>query len=209
MLVFDAEIKKAILGRKDEAIPGIEYCDGWKDFIGMGISVIAVYDLQDDKYRVFLEDNLDELKELIENRDYAIGFNNNSFDNKLLKAHGIEIPEEKSFDLLAAIKDETGTNRGLGLGAINKANFTTTKNGDGAFAPILWQQKQYGKVIDYCINDVKMTLNILIRLLEVGFIADPRNEDEIINVCIPNKMREKYYSKLRTERYEEDLIYHD
>lgn len=43
-----------------------------------------------------------------------IGFNNESFDNKLLAAYDINILEEKSFDLLKAIKEVTGTNKGLG-----------------------------------------------------------------------------------------------
>jgi hypothetical protein len=185
MLVFDGEIKKAILRKGENQIPGIEYCEGWKDFVGMGISVIAVYDFIGMKYRVFLEDNLSELKKLIEDRAFVIGFNNESFDNKLLVAHGIDIPEEKSFDLLKAIREATGTFKGLGLGAICEANFTTSKNGDGAFAPILWQQKQYGKVIDYCLNDVNMTLNILNRIMEIGYLIDPRDEDNIITVDLP------------------------
>lgn len=60
MLVFDTEIIKAILGKKEEQIPGIEYCEGWKDFVGMGISVVGAYDFVENKFRVFLEDNLNE-----------------------------------------------------------------------------------------------------------------------------------------------------
>lgn len=196
MLVFDTEIIKAILGKDEEQIPGIEYCEGWKDFVGMGISVVGVYDFVENKFRVFLEDNLNELQSLIDNRAFVIGFNNESFDNKLLAAHGINIPEEKSFDLLKAIKEITGTNKGLGLGAICKANFSTYKTGDGAFAPILWQQKQYGKVIDYCLNDVNMTLNILNRIIEIGYLVDPRDEDNIITIELPLGIR-NHYAKYR------------
>lgn len=184
MLVFDSEIKKAIQGRGEEQIPGIEYCQGWKDFVGMGISVIGVYDFREKKYRVFLEDNLNELQVLIDNRAFAIGFNNESFDNKLLAAHNINIPEEKSFDLLKAIKEVIGTQKGLGLGAIHEANFNTSKTGDGALAPILWQQKQYGKVIDYCLNDVTMTLNIL-NIMVDGCLIDPRDKEKGIEVELP------------------------
>lgn len=196
MLVFDSEIKKAILGRGENQIPGIEYCEGWKDFVGMGISVVGVYDFVENKYRVFLEDNLNELQVLIENSEFIIGFNNENFDNKLLVAHGINIPEEKSFDLLKAIKEVTGTFKGLGLGAICEANFRTSKNGDGAHAPILWQQKQYGKVIDYCLNDVNMTLNILNRIMEIGYLIDPRDEDNIITIELPLDIR-KHHAKYR------------
>lgn len=200
MLVFDSEIKKAILGRGEEQIPGIDYCKGWKDFVGMGISVIGVYDFVENKYRVFLEDNLNELQELIEKREFCIGFNNENFDNKLLVAHSINIPEEKSFDLLKAIKEVTGTFKGLGLGAICEANFTTSKNGDGAFAPILWQQKQYGKVIDYCLNDVTMTLKILNQIIEIGYLVDPRDKENTITIELPFEIRKAHYQWISMNR---------
>ena len=199
MLVFDGEIIKAILGKKEVPIEGIEYCNGWGDFEGMGISVIAVCDYKEAKYRVFLEDNLAELQKLIDERDFVIGFNNKNFDNKLLAAHGINIPEEKSFDLLVAIEEVTGTKKGLGLGPIAEANFTTSKNGDGAFAPILWQQKQYGKVIDYCLNDVKMTLNVLNKILEDGWIVDPRNKDNKIYIELPIDILDRYDAILASQ----------
>lgn len=204
MLVFDLEIIKAILGRGEEQIPGIEYCQGWKDFVGMGISIVGVYDFRESKYRVFLEDNLNELQELIDDRKFCIGFNNENFDNKLLEAHGINIPEEKSFDLLKAIKEVTGTTKALGLGAICKANSNTSKNGDGALAPILWQQKQYGKVIDYCLNDVKMTLDILNIIAFNGCLTDPRNEKEMIIVELPSYIKViTQYGYIGDEFYEQ------
>lgn len=204
MLVFDSEIEKAIRGRGEEQIPGIEYCQGWKDFIGMGISVIGVYDFKESKYRVFLEDNLNELQQLIDDRKFCIGFNNENFDNQLLAAHNINIPEEKSFDLLKAIKEVTGTTKGLGLEAICKVNFNTLKNSNGALAPILWQQKQYGKVIDYCLNDVNMTLAILNKIAFNSCLTDPRNEEEIIIITLPSYINViTQYGYIGDEFYEE------
>lgn len=52
-LIYDIEIAKAILGPKEKPMPGVEYCQGWTDYVGMGISVICAYDCAEDRYRVF------------------------------------------------------------------------------------------------------------------------------------------------------------
>ena len=188
ILIFDAEIIKAILNKKDEPIPGIEYCKGWGDFKGMGISVVCVYDTKEDKYRVFLADNLEALQTLIDECDFIVGFNNNTFDNKLLLAHGINIPVEKSYDIFAGIKEATGTMKGLGLEAVHEANFGIKKDGNGAFAPILWQEKIYGEFIDYCLNYVKMTLKVFWEIVHTGSIVDPRNTENRIYIDLPKEI---------------------
>ncbi len=188
ILIFDSEIIKAILNKKDEAVPGVQYCKGWTDFKGMGISTVCVYDTKEDKYRVFLADNLEVLQKLINECAFIIGFNNNNFDNKLLAAHGINIPIEKSYDILAEIKKVTGTMKGLGLDALHEANFGVKKDGNGAFAPILWQQKKYGEVIDYCLNDVKMTYNLIYQSLNNGSLIDPRDIEKTISINIPHEI---------------------
>lgn len=64
-IVYDCEIKKAILGKKETAIEGIEYCKGWGDHAGMGVSVTGVYDSGENRYRVFCDDNAEELYDLM------------------------------------------------------------------------------------------------------------------------------------------------
>lgn len=61
MLVYDCEIEKAILGKRESRIDGIEYYAGWDDFKHMGISVIGAYDYKTDRYRVFCKDNFGDL----------------------------------------------------------------------------------------------------------------------------------------------------
>ena len=40
MIIYDCEIIKAIEDKKHPRIEGIEYCDGWKDFTGMGLACV-------------------------------------------------------------------------------------------------------------------------------------------------------------------------
>ena len=169
MIVYDCEIIKGIANKEEERLPDIEYCEGWRDFENMGISTIGAYDYETDRYRVFMQDNFGEFQKLVENTDLVIGFNSLAFDNPLCRAHGIDIPDEKSWDLLVAIWVAAGlsphfqypTHIGFSLDACSEANFGTKKTGHGAQAPIDWQRGNYGKVIDYCINDVKLTVDLV------------------------------------------------
>lgn len=184
MVVYDCEIVKMIPNKKEEPIPGIEYCKGWADFEGMGISVICVYDFVEDRYRVFMKDNLDEFQKLINERKTLVGFNSKGFDNKLCAAHGLDLSKIYHYDLMLEIAKEANPTgdpekinfRGCGLEACCKANFEDiSKNGDGALAPLLWQKGEVGKVVDYCLNDVKMTKELLAKMLNCGFINSPKD----------------------------------
>lgn len=75
--VYDTEIEKAILAKKDPVLPNIEYCAGWRDFQNMGISVATAYDYNKDQYRVFCKDNLPDFKVLVDDSDLIVGFNHN------------------------------------------------------------------------------------------------------------------------------------
>ena len=44
ILIYDCEIAKAIQGRNETRLEGVEYCDGWEDFGNMGISCICAFD---------------------------------------------------------------------------------------------------------------------------------------------------------------------
>ena len=75
MIIFDCEIVKGILGKNDTPIDGIEYCNGWDDHKGMGISCICAYDYPTNVYRVFCQDNLNEFQKLIRAFQFYLNFN--------------------------------------------------------------------------------------------------------------------------------------
>lgn len=180
MLIYDIEIKRAILNKGEEPIPGIEYAAGWHDFAGMGIAVINAFDLVTQRYRVFLEDNLDEFASLATQRAGIVSFNGLAFDDQVCRANGIDWPTHKTVDLAALIWGAAGIpqgehQKGLGLDAICQANGLGSKSGNGAMAPVLWQQGKHGQVIDYGLCDVMLTLGLYRRLLYAGGCIDPRN----------------------------------
>lgn len=183
MIVFDAEIIKAIPNPSEPRIPGIEYAKGWRDFENLGISVLVAYDLLLSTYSVFLEDNLQEFEAIAQGR-VLCGFNIKNFDNELLKANGISATLfDGCYDMLEEIWKAVGlgleykkeTHAGYSLDAIIKANFPgLEKTGYGALAPIWWQQRMYGKVINYCMNDVVLEQTLLQEIVNKGRLKDPK-----------------------------------
>lgn len=107
-----------------------------------------------------------------------IGFNSKNLDDKLLQANGIDI--KTNYDLLEEIRlsafgstrwEDTPKGCSYSLGKIGDAN-GFTKTGTGELAPVLWQQGRYEDVIRYCLNDVKITHELLL-LGWAGELIDP------------------------------------
>ena len=175
-LFYDCEIANCIPSTYEENDPNYKYCDGWHDFKGMGIAVIGVYLDWVDKYLSFEIHELAEFAAIANSVDEIIGFNSINFDDNLLQANGINI--KTTFDLLCQVRIAAGmpphfvrgvTRGGYSLGAIATANLDYTKTGSGELAPKLWQDGKRQQVIDYCLNDVKL----LVDLYRLDQLVDP------------------------------------
>ena len=194
ILIYDCEIIKAIRDPKKVDLAPIEYCNGWDDYENMGISVIGVNFISEEFDKIFnhnlqatnSESLIGAFQEGLDITDVLVGFNNQSFDDKLLKANKLFIPESViNYDLLAEIWEGAGlgrefiypTHTGFGLDAICKANGLGKKSGDGANAAVLWQKGKHQEVIDYCENDIKLTRKLFELIQEKGEIKDPREDN--------------------------------
>lgn len=193
ILIYDCEIIKAIRDPKKVDLAHIEYCNGWDDYENMGISVIGVNFIGDVGDRVFNYNvnspyylDIKGFQLGLDGADVLVGFNNQGFDDKLIKANGFVIPETTvNYDLLAEIWEGAGlgrefvypTHAGFGLDAICKANGLGEKSGDGANAAVLWQKGKHQEVIDYCENDIKLTRKLFDLIQEKGEIKDPRENN--------------------------------
>ena len=178
-IVYDIEIIKAIPNKGEPLIEGIEYCKGWHDHAGMGVSVIGVYDFVEDRYRVFCKGNFVEFFGLTVNRKYLVSFNGVGFDNKVLNNQWTgfnekwQMPVDGQYDLLQEIWSAYGQRfKGSGLDAMCSANGLGGKTGHGSLAPVMWQRGQMGAVIDYCLQDVKLTKELFL-LSQRGPLKSP------------------------------------
>lgn len=178
MIVFDVEIKKAILGRGEIPQAGVEYCEGWKDFQGMGLAVCCTYDTETHLTRVFLEKQLEELQAYLAANAHG-GFNTRRFDMALLAAHGVKVDPARHYDALEQIWRKCGldpdrfnprTHGGWGLDPVMEGTFNVKKSGHGALAPVWWQQGERGRVVDYCCRDVWLEAKLITHMRAGGVI---------------------------------------
>lgn len=160
-VIYDCEIARCIPNK--EPSPDLEYCQGWKDFPGMGISVICAYSSWQERYHIYLEDNLAEFQALINQAEEIIGFNSIAFDDQLCSANGLNV--KTTYDLLCHVRVAAGmppdyvkgkTRGGYSLEQLARVNLGYGKSGKGELAPELWQRGKRGQVIDYCMGDVSI-----------------------------------------------------
>jgi hypothetical protein len=193
LIIYDCEIVKCIPDRSGYQEPDLEFCEGWHDYAGMGISVIGCYDYEADQYRVFCKDNWRAFIDLAQYHGTLIGFNNISFDNRLLAANGLQLPADRSYDLLVEIWRAAGlgptfncrTHGGFGLDAMCAANFGLNKTGRGDLAPIAWQRGRVGEVIDYCLNDVALTKKLVDKILTDQTLISPK-DGRVLSIRMPD-----------------------
>ena len=157
----------------------------------MGISCIGVYESRQDRYRMFLGDNMDQVialfRDTIKGGGIIVAFNSFNFDNKLVVAN-LDISEgflkpEYHYDILREIWISKSldpdvfnfeTHGGYGLDAVCEETIGTRKTGHGAHAPVDWQRGNIGAVIDYCLMDVWNETELFKFILKYGFIRSPK-----------------------------------
>ena len=132
---------------------------GSSDPAALDISVVCTYDSETDSYASFLQEDFTDLWQILEHADMLIGFNSNHFDIPLLnKYYPGDLRHVKSLDLLSEVYDSLG--RRIKLDSIAEATLGKKKSGHGLQALTWWHNGERQKVIDYCIDDVRITKEI-------------------------------------------------
>lgn len=154
---------------------------GWKDKAALGLSIGAYWDGLDGRVHWFDEENLWEtIQHICDRHPMIISFNGKSFDSALMweclgrrlstRTTGEEVFRAlalqwqklwvNSYDILAEVWRVTGRDyaKGNSLDALCAANGLQRKTGHGAHAPKLWQRGRIAEVLNYCRNDVEITL---------------------------------------------------
>jgi hypothetical protein len=200
-LVYDLEIIKAIPERDGSRLDGYDYCEGWHDHANMGVSVIGAFDYVEQRYRVFCWSNFASFIELCAQRAPLVSFNGLAFDDKVIAANIGPMPASPRYDILVEVWRAAGleprfggkSHAGFGLDAMCEANFNIRKSGDGALAPLLWQRGKIGEVIDYCLNDVRLTKRLFDEIAAERPLVSPktsatlmlRTVDQVTRTFIP------------------------
>jgi DEAD/DEAH box helicase domain-containing protein len=138
---------------------------GSSDPAYLDLAVVCIYDSETEEYSSYLKEDLQKLWPILEAADALVGFNSLHFDTPLLnKYYAGDLMQMKQIDLLVAVKD--GLGRRLRLDTIAKATLGEAKSADGLQAVRWWREGRQQEVIDYCIQDVKVTKDIYEYALE-------------------------------------------
>lgn len=142
---------------------------GSNDPVNLDISLLVIYDYEDNKYKTYSEKNFKDLWSLLEETDLLIGYNSDYFDIPLLnKYYPGELAAVGSLDLLKEIKKAMG--KSIRLDNVAEATLGVGKSGHGLQAVDWWKAGEIDKIEKYCRNDVKVTKDLYEYILEHGHI---------------------------------------
>lgn len=170
-LIFDIETQQLA-----------EEVGGWAHIDRLKISVACAYDSKTDEYLTFRESELPKLFELMKKR-LVIGYNSRGFDLVVCAAYGLPVHELDSFDMMVDI--EAGTRlRFIKLESIAQGTLGVGKSAEGVKAVEWYKSGQIDKIIEYCLQDVKVTKEIFEHGRQKGFIKIQHSSENIRNVPV-------------------------
>lgn len=125
----------------------------------MELTLVAIHDSEVGTYDSFLKDDLPRLWPILERADLIVGYNSEHFDIPILnKYYPGDLTSMPSLDLLKEVKDVLG--RRLKLDNLLAATLGKKKSGHGLDAVKWWEAGEVEKVRAYCIDDVRLTLEL-------------------------------------------------
>ena len=125
----------------------------------MELTVVCIHDTETGAFSAYTQEELPALWPILEKADMLIGYNSDHFDIPILNKYYVgDLGRIRSIDLLAEIRNVLG--RRLKLDSIAEATLGRKKTGHGLDAVKWWQQGEYEKVKNYCIEDVRITKDI-------------------------------------------------
>ncbi len=163
---------------------------GSSDPSALDISVVCIHDSETDSYTSYLEKDFKNLWPILEHTDILIGFNSDHFDIPLLNKyyHG-DLGKIKSVDLLKEIHKSLG--RRVKLDNVTEATLGKNKSGHGLEAITWWKQGEIQKIIDYCIDDVKITKELYEYALKNGSLKYKDFGGKILEIKLDTSHWEK------------------
>ena len=132
---------------------------GSNDPAALDISVVGVYQYENNKYTAFVKEEFNKLWPIFENADLLITFNGEHFDIPLLnKYYAGDLFKIKHVDLLKEMQKSAG--RRMKLDQIAEGTLGKNKSGHGLEATRWWNEGKKEEVKKYCLDDVKITKEI-------------------------------------------------
>lgn len=184
-IILDIEAAKGILKEGEqpemnwETGAPYEYANGFDDHTNPP-AIVCAWDCSGDgmPQRLYLREDLNELRDLITRSQHVVTFNGQGFDLPKLANCGVEVPTYKSIDLAELMLQATG--KRSKLETVAKKNITggvLAKPMSGAEAPKIWQRFQanptkylaeFRRLVEYCHHDVWLTWRLYMTARKQG-----------------------------------------
>jgi DEAD/DEAH box helicase domain-containing protein len=145
ILYFDLETQKSA----DEV-------GGWDKISLMRMSVGVTYSTGRGEYKVYGEQQVDDLIRDLQRADLVVGFNHLRFDYEVLHGYTtMDLRQLPGLDMMVDLQNRL--QHRLSLDAIATATFGVEKTAEGLQAIEWFRQGKLMEVAEYCCYDVKLT----------------------------------------------------
>lgn len=132
---------------------------GSNDPADLDLSVICIHDSFTNEFTSYLEADFGKLWPILEQADAFVTWNGDHFDIPLLnKYYPGDLSKIKSIDLMREVQQVLG--RRLKLDSVGEATLNRNKSGNGIDAIEWWRNGEVDKIIQYCIEDVRLTRDL-------------------------------------------------
>jgi len=129
----------------------------------LGISFVGVYIRENrgkGEFQSYFERDIPQLLPILEKADVIVGYNVDNFDMPTFSPYYTgDITKIPTLDLMVRIQDSVGHR--IGLDAVAQETLGIGKSGDGLDAIKYYKNQQWEKLEKYCLQDVKVTRDIL------------------------------------------------
>ena len=129
---------------------------------GDKLLMIGFYDSKTKKYDYCIAPNFRKFKRLAKQRPIVIGFNSESFDDRICHENGITV--KTTYDIYRLVREAAKLQaghreiKGYNLDTLGKVNFGEGKLKDGRNIIELWTSGDQEGLINYCLQDVRITV---------------------------------------------------
>ena len=158
---------------------------GWSHKDQMGMSIGVTYSTALGEYRIYGENQVQDLIDQLLKADLVIGFNHIDFDYKVLMGYSIlDLAEQcQSLDLMLDL--ETHLGHRPKLDAVASATLGMGKTAVGTDAIKWWREGKIMEIAEYCAFDVKVTKVVHEYGVEHGFVKYVNRFNQEEDVPVP------------------------
>lgn len=157
----------------------------------MGVSVGCSYSTDSGEYRLYGENELDDLVAMLVKADLVVGYNHLHFDYGVLEGYTVLDlgMQTVNLDMMVDLKEHLG--KRVGLDKVASATLGTGKTAVGVDALKWWREYKTGgkldpllKIAEYCAYDVKVTKCVHEYGVEHGHVKvdDGSGNEQVVEV---------------------------